>query len=340
MKFNAKIMLACSLLGLTASAGIAQEVSLRLGTHIAAAAPGVVEGTNVFAENVAELSGGEVNVQVFPGEQAGKVMQMMDLVQAGAVDIGVLTSALVSGDRLPLFGLLELPGIDASLCDVSDAVSAMSEPGQVIYENDLAPNGIRILAVWPYPPYGPAASRKEITNIEDLQGMRLRNAGGLMEYSVVALGGVPVRMPSPEVYQSLQRGTIDAVLFSFLSVKSFDLSSVADFGTTGFSFGTPGDLLIISENRFQSLSPEQQEALLEAGRRTSKHWCEHVTVTEKQDLEEMRAAGMSIHTWSPEQVEQLTTTTQSVTENWVKTLEERGQPGGEALETFHTLLAE
>jgi TRAP-type C4-dicarboxylate transport system substrate-binding protein len=152
-------------------------------------------------------------------------MQMMDLVQAGAVDIGILTSALVSGDRLPLIGLLELPGIEASLCDVADAVSTMAEPGQVIYEQDLAPNGIRILSIWPYPPYGPAASRKEITEIEDPQGMRLRNAGGLMEYSVVALGGVPVRMPSPEVYQSLQRGTIDAVLFSFLSVKSFDLQS-------------------------------------------------------------------------------------------------------------------
>jgi hypothetical protein len=65
-----------------------------------------------------------------------------------------------------------------------------------------------------------------------------------------------------------------------------------------------------------------------------------VTETEKQDLEEMKAAGIRIHAWTPEQLEQLTQTTQSVTDNWVKTLEDRGRPGGEALDIFRKLLAE
>ncbi|QLH13041.1 TRAP transporter substrate-binding protein DctP [Paracoccus pantotrophus] len=340
MKFSNRMAAACCLVGLCAGMAQAEDVTLRFGTLIAASAPGVTEGANVFKRIAGELSDGSVNVQVFPGEQAGKVTQTLDLVQSGALDIGVLTSALYSSDRLPLMGLLELPGVSASLCEVAGAMVDLSAPGELIYENDLVPNGIRILAYMPYPPYGPAATRVPVDDIEDLKGLRLRNAGGLMEYTTAALGGVPVRMSAPEVYQSLQRGTIDGVLFSFLSVKSYDLASVAKHGATGFSFGTPGDLVIMSERRFQSLAPEQQEALVEAGRQTSQHWCEYVQKSELEDMAEMREAGMDIHTWTPEQVEQLTEVTASVSKTWAETLDARGVPGTEALAAFRERLSQ
>ena len=44
-------------------------------------------------------------------------------------------------------------------------------------------------------PYGPAASRTPIAKIEDLKGMKMRVAGGLMELTAQKLGGVPVKLP-------------------------------------------------------------------------------------------------------------------------------------------------
>lgn len=341
MKTAMKLLAATCASGMLASAAMAEgEVKMRFGSHLAATSPGVVEGAQVLIDAAEELSGGSIKIDLFPGEQAGKALQMYDLVKAGAVDIGTVASGYISSDKLPLVGVLELPGLAKSICAVTDVMFELGTEGGPIYEKEIKPNGIRVLAYMPYPPYGPAVSRTQITKVSDLQGLKMRNAGGLMEHTVAALGGVPVKMPSPEVYQALQRGTLDTVLFSFLSVKSYDLNSVADYGVTGYSFGTPGDLLFMAEKRFQSLTKDQQNAIVEAGRRASAHWCAYVDKTEAQDMEEMRAAGLNIYTWTPEQVAELNAKTQPVAEDWAKQLDARGKPASEVLAAFKAALSQ
>ena len=339
MKLSVKLLVLSCVASLVAGSALAEdEVKMRFGSRLAAAAPGITEGAQILIDTAQELSGGSLKIDLFPGEQAGKALQMYDLVKAGAVDIGTVASAYVSSDKLPLLGILELPGLASSVCAATEAMFKLGSPGGPIFENELKPNGIRVLAYMPYPPYGPAISRKKIESVQDLQGLKMRNAGGLMEHTVTTLGGIPVKMPAPEVYQALQRGTVDSVLFSFLSVESYDLNSVADYGTTGYSFGTPGDILFMSETRFQSLTANQQKALVEAGRKASVHWCSYVDTTESKYIEEMRAAGLQIHTWTPEQVAELTDKTKSVADEWAKSLEGRGKPARVVLEAFTAAL--
>ncbi|MBB3713084.1 TRAP-type C4-dicarboxylate transport system substrate-binding protein [Limimaricola variabilis] len=340
MHTKTKLLAAGTLAALLATTATAQETTLRLGSHLAATAPGVAEGSQVLADRIGELSGGNVKVDIFPGEQAGKALQMYDLVKAGAVDIGTVATGYVSSDKLPLIGVLELPGLASSTCAVTEAMFELGAEGGLIYENELKPNGIRVLAYMPYPPYGPAVSRRDIEQVSDLQGLKMRNAGGMMEHTVVALGGVPVKMSAPEVFQALQRGTIDSVLFSFLSVASYDLQTVAEHGTTGYSFGTPGDLLIMSERRFNSMSEDEQNALIEAGRDASMHWCSYVDQVESDHIEEMREAGLDLHVWTDEQVAELNEKTASVTEEWAAQLDGRGKPATEVIEAFRAALAD
>ncbi|MCW2239839.1 TRAP transporter substrate-binding protein [Azospirillum canadense] len=313
----------------------AQEVTkLKYATHLASTAPGVVEGSNVFINATEELSGKSVKIQLYPAEQLGKAREMFDLVKSGAIDVGTVSTALVSSDKLPLMGVLEAPGLATNACSVVNALFALGAPGGPIFEGDFKSTGVRVLAYFPYPPYGPAASRGPITKVEDLHGLKMRNAGGLMEYSVVKLGGVPVKMGSPEVFTALQRGTIDTVLFSFLSVKELDLSSIAKYGTTGYSFGTPGDLLIISERKFASFPKAQQDALVAAGKKASDHWCAYVDQTEAKNIADMRAAGMSIYTWTPDDIAKLNKLTADVAKEWASALDSRGKPGTKVLEGF------
>lgn len=334
MKYTKRFLTTVCAIALTCGAAAAQDVTLRLGSHIGASAPGVVEGYNIFAAKVDELSGGAIKVEVYPGEQAGKALQMYDLVKAGAVDLGGIASGYVSSDKLPLIGILELPGLAKTNCSVTNAITKLGTEGGLIFENNLKPEGMRVLAYMPYPPFGPSASRVEINEVSDLSGLKLRSAGGLMERTVDALGGAPVKMPSPEIFQALQRGTLDAVLLPFLSIKSLNLYSAADYGTTGYSFGTPGDMLMISESRLQSLTEEQRDVLLEAGNQTATHWCSYVDEVEPKNIEEMTAAGLSIHTWTPEQVAELDEKTRTVAETWTTSLEGMGLPAGDVLKAF------
>ena len=319
-------------LAASGSALAQQATKLRYGTHLGPKAPGVVEGVNFFAEQVKTLTKGSIEIEVYPSEQAGKALQMFDLVRSGAVDVGSIASAYISSDKSPLLGIMEIPGLAKSVCGISTVLAKHALPGGVIYETELKPAGMRLLAINPYPPYGPAASRNPIAKIEDLKGMKMRVAGGLMELTAQKLGGVPVKLPSTEVFQALQRGTLDTVLFSFLSVKEYDLASVAKYGATGYSWGTPGDTILISERRLASLTKEQQDALIEAGRRTTEHWCKFVDEKEAVFKADAKTAGMTIHTWTPAEVAKMNELIADVPNEWAKTLDGRGKPASKLLQ--------
>jgi TRAP-type C4-dicarboxylate transport system substrate-binding protein len=131
---------------------------------------------------------------------------------------------------------------------------------------------------------------------------------------------------------------LDSVLLSFLSVKSLDLASVAEFGSTGYSFGTPGDILMISEKRLSSLSTEQQAAIVEAGKRASDNWCAYVDATEASNIAEMKAAGLKLHRWSEDEVAELNEKTADVAATWASSLEGMGKPANAVLDAFTAAL--
>jgi TRAP-type C4-dicarboxylate transport system substrate-binding protein len=340
MKFHIVEVVAFTTVLMSSCLAQAQDaVTLKFGTHLTGTATGVVQGAEVLMDDAEKNSAGKIAFEFYPAEQAGKALQMFDLVRAGAVDVGTVSTAYVSSDKLPLVGVLELPGLKGNTCDVVNAMFALGSSGGAIFESDLKPAGVRVLAYFPYPAFGPAASTKQISKVEDLMGLKLRNAGGLMELAVQKLGGTPVKMPTPEIYQSLSRGTIDGVMYPYITVKDYNLNSVAKYGTTGYSFGTPGDLTVISERRFQSLGKEHQEALLAAGRSSSDHWCRFLDAAEAEAIDALRKSGMAIYDWTAEDKAKLDALTADIAVDWAKKLDGRGKPASKVIEDFKAALA-
>jgi TRAP-type C4-dicarboxylate transport system substrate-binding protein len=313
-------------------------VTLRFGIHNAAKSTGAQHGAEIFMAGAKE-SDDTLNFDFYPSEQAGKALEMFDLVKSGAVDIGFISTGYTSSDKLPLIGTWEIPGLATSSCAVVKAMNVLGAPGGVIYEQNFKPNGLRVLSYLPYPPYGPAAARNPITTVEDLQGLKVRSAGGLMELTVQKLGGAPVKMVAAEIYQSLQRGTLDTVLLSYLSARDLSLAEISKYATTGYSFGTPGDMIAISEERLATLTQEQQDALIAAGQATSEHWCKYVDETEAQVISDMRAGGMEIYTWTEADVAKLNELLADIPSQWAQQLDDRGLPGSDTLAAFKAELA-
>lgn len=337
MKTTVTNVLTAGLLAAMATPVIAEDaIKLRMGTFLPATHFGVTEGSNVFMAELEKLVGDQVDVEFYPASQAGKAREALDLVSAGAIDMYELGTGYYSSSDVPLWGLLEVPNLVKSPCDGTRALRAVGQPGEVVWNTHYAPMGIRVLTNYVYPPYGPAGSRVEVTEVADLEGLKLRNAGGLMERTARAVGGVPVSLTAGEVVQSLQRGTLDSYLGSYSSVETYELNRHAPYGTTGFGMGTPGIVLAINEDKFQSLPADVQDALIKAGQVADDHFCAYAGESEeraKADLQKSEYP-MTIHTWTPEQVTQLTEMTANVVGDWVTDLEARGITAGKALEQF------
>lgn len=335
-----KIVFATACLFAFAGATYAQDqIKLKVAHFVPATHPGVVYGTDVFMKAAKAATDSKVQFEFYPAQQAGKAKEFLDLLKTGVVDIAEIGTGYFSSDKMPLLGVIEMPGLVKSVCDGTRAVRAVGEPGGPLYEGDFKPFGVRVLSFYVYPPYGPSASLKPINSVEDLKGLKLRNAGGVMGLSTVTVGAVPVGITSAEVFEALERGTLDSMMSSYLTVKDYELNKAAKYGVTGYSLGTPGIFAMISERKFQALPQDVQDALAEAGKKAEESFCAYADSTEASTIEDLQKnGGMEIHSWSDEDKAKLDEMLTNIPKEWVKTLDGRGKPASATLKGFRAAL--
>lgn len=70
-------------------------------------------------------------------------------------------------------------------------------------------------------------TKKPVTTLEQLKGMKIRSSGGQATEILQALGTVPVSMPTPEMYQAFQRGVVDGVALYNTAAVGFRINELA-----------------------------------------------------------------------------------------------------------------
>ena len=207
-----------------------------------------------------------IEFEYYPAEQMGKAKDFLSLVQSGVIDIAYVAPGFVS-DKMPLSVVSELPLEFSGSCQGTMAYWNLAKPGGLLDKKEFAPNGIRLLFTIVLPPYQ-IITRKPFTNLKDIEGMKIRASGSAKELVLKKLKAIPVLMPTPDVYESLSRGTIDGVLFPFNSLAPYEIHKLSKTGTIGENFGTFVANWVISEKRFQSLPPAVQQDLTAMGEQT------------------------------------------------------------------------
>ncbi|WP_089229751.1 TRAP transporter substrate-binding protein DctP [Tistlia consotensis] len=192
--------------GLPSGHAQAAERSFRMATGWAGG-PLMEIGAKAFAKNVAELSNGRLEVQVFPGGTLGPALKVSETVQQGIADMGHTWPGYDWGadPTAVLFG-----GYAGSF-DTEHMLHWLYRGG-----------GNELWAEWRKEKFNLVAmplfirtaeaflhSRKPVRTLEDLKGLKLRTAGAWLEISK-EMGAAPVTTPGGEVYTALERGTIDA----------------------------------------------------------------------------------------------------------------------------------
>jgi TRAP-type C4-dicarboxylate transport system substrate-binding protein len=183
------------------------------------------------------------------------------------------------------------------------------------------------------------ANSREIKTAKDLEGLKFRTTGGALDLTMRSIGGVPVRMAAPEVYESLTRGTLDGVLFSYQSSNSYEFGKILKSGSEGMNFGTVVFTYSIGEAKFKSLPENVRKVLVEAGEQTTREACKRFEDGEKAATEKIKSQGMKVINFGPDDKKFFDKAFKSVAEDWVKDLDKRGKPGTEAFKAFTEALA-
>ena len=214
-----------------------------------------VKNAEVFAEKVAEVTGGEVQITVHPGGSLGfKGPEMLKSIRDGLVPIGdVLLNQQVG--EAPFLGIESVPYLASGY----EEIAALHEFSRPVYEEIAAEFNQKILYMVPWP--GQAVySKNEIVTLDDVQGLKLRvvDKNGL-DY-MNALGGAPRQMPWGEVVPALASGAIEGVTTSSSSGVDGKFWEFLGF-MNRFNWQSASNMMNVNLDAWNALSPEHQEAI-------------------------------------------------------------------------------
>jgi TRAP-type transport system periplasmic protein len=266
---------------------MAADVTLKLG-HLANEQNTWHKAALKFAEEVATLTNGSVEVQVFPNESLGKEMDLINGMQLGTIDMTITGESLQNW--APMAALLAVPYAYTSL-EQMDAV-ASGEIGDQIEAQIQERAQVRPLAYFARGPRN-LTSNRPVTSPSELNGLKLRVPNvPLFVETWRALGAQPTPMAFSEVFTALQNGTIDAQENPLALIKSASFAEVQSHVNLTEHVRS-WIYLAIGEPSFQKLSAEQQAAVTEAAARAQAYERELFLQDEQQLRQDLEAAGMT-----------------------------------------------
>jgi TRAP-type C4-dicarboxylate transport system substrate-binding protein len=287
-----------------------------------------------WMEDVTKRTNGAVTFEHYPAQQLGKAADMLKLTQTGVADIGYVAPGYVS-DKMPVSEVAMLPGAFAHSCQGTLAYWKLARNG-IIAEQDYAANNIRLLLMVSLPQYRIFTVKQPVKQVGDVAGLKLRSTGGAQDLTLRAIGAVPVRMAAPDAYESLSRGTMDGLLFPLESVVAYGADKLVKYATDGLGFASFVVAYSISETAWKKLSPDIQQAMIDAAERIIPDACKEVQKADETVKKTMEAAGVRFETVQADKFKDLM---KGVNKTWADGLDARGKRGSEALREFDAMVA-
>ena len=183
---------------------------------------------DVFAAKLKELSKGEMIIDQFPGAQLGQEPQMLQKVRTGDIDF-IISASANAATLSPEAGVLSIHFIFNGEDHLKKAIS---DPKVVASFRKMIKDTVQGAQVLTTITLGlrDFYSKKEIHNIADLKGLKVRVQATPTEDTLfTAYGAQVVHMPFGEVYTSLQTGVVDVAengVNVYLSNKHYEVAPI------------------------------------------------------------------------------------------------------------------
>ena len=271
-----------------------------------------------FKEVVEAKSDGKIEITLFLNGQLGSEQDTVNDASMGTLDLSVLAINNITPFS-PSVGVLSLPYVIQSLEEA--AKLTQGEVGKQLIENTVRDAGVRIVA-WTYTGFRVLTnSKKPIATLEDLKGVIVRVPKNEIMIDTYKSWGInPTPMAWSETFTALQQKVVDGQDNPYATVAAMQFYEVQKY-ITPIRYLFSIEPLIISEQLFQSQSPEMQKIILDAGMEATKHSQKFLAESEdaiKKDLVENK--GMIITMPANDEKEWIEAATKAVWPKYYKSI--------------------
>jgi TRAP-type transport system periplasmic protein len=323
---------AITALAFSATAAFAQTTTLTMSSWVPPSHGLTKDLLPGWAAEVEKATKGRVKLQMLakhPSAPGGT----FDAVKDGLVDVSFVTGSYTPA-RHQMTLMAELPG-GGSSAEINSVAYSRIHWKHLHKVGEY--NGLKLLGVFTHGPGQMFNTKRAITKVDDLAGLKIRSGGGVSEEMARALGTSAFVKPAPESYELLSSGVADGTFFPLESINSFKLNTVIKHATLfpgGFYSSSFG--FFMNEGKWAKLSKEDQDAITSVSgealaRMAGKVWDKY----DGEALEVLKkTAGVTITEASPELVKGVQDKSKEIVDKWIGLAKAKGIDGAAVLAEF------
>ncbi len=293
-----------------------------------------------WVKKLQEVTNNRVKVEVYAAQTLVKGKDAWNGVKTGIADISWVFHGYYPG-MTPLADVISLPALGFTSAEKGSEVLWKLYEKFPSIQKEFSDN--KVLLFYTSHPYILITRDKQVKTLEDIKGMKIRMTGGPPTQMLIALGGIPMMLPMPDNYVSLQKGVIDGMGSPWEAMQAFRLYEVVKYYTDA-PFPAVYFSLVMNKKKWDSLPKDIQDAIMSiSGLKGSKWWGRNwYDDAEVRLQKQLASSGKSIELYKlpeSERARWLEVGGKPIWEDWIKTQEKKGfKEAREVLDTTLELL--
>jgi len=270
---------------------------------------------------------GKWKIKLHYGGVLTPAKQQLDGLKGGVFEACQFCSAYTPG-KLPLHSVMELPFISPKdPGHLTAMVAAMWEH----------PALLKDLKRWNAVPLLPGSlctynlmGQKKIEKVDDFKGVRIRIGGNIAKV-LKSFGAVPTLIPAPEVYEAIDRGTLDMVGLPWsFAFGAFKIDEVSQYAIVDLDLGTMACAYVANQNAWKALPEEFKKIHMKWYAKSAQEWGKEYDGLNKRWIEKFKKRLTFISFPAAERAK-LVKKSEEVWNAWAEEMEKQGKPGKDVL---------
>ncbi len=267
----------------------AQERTIKFTTQNPKGHP-LVMGMEKFAEIVQAKSGGKIKVNLFPGGVLGGDAPVVSALQGGTIEMASMNSGILAS-QVKDFAVFDYPFMFAN---GKEADAVVDGPFGKKMHAKLEPKGLIGLTYWELGFRSITNSKRPITKVEDMEGLKLRVIPNAINVDwVKALGANPTPLAFPELYAALEQKAIDGQENPISVINANKFFEVQKYVTLTNHQYNPQSVLM-SKKFWDSLNPAEQKIITEAAAESTVYQRQQARLQDVTALDAVKKGGMQV----------------------------------------------
>ena len=230
---------------------VAEEIVARMSGHWGPTHQSAIHA-QMFADEVTKRSEGRLRIEFYPSKQLFGIREVMGVV-------GVVSFPSINKN----FNVASYPGLFNSY-DQQRAFFQESEMGKSIWDEVTTKTNTKLIMYNPVGPVMTFSSKRELTGVDAMKGLKARRLLKSEEPMWDALGANRVSLPTGEVYTALQTGMIDTINSPPGSIESYSWWENLKFAQKPYQYFADA-YIMANQSWFDSLPADLQELVIEVG---------------------------------------------------------------------------